>query len=321
MFRPVLSIIIPIKANNFDVLHGFSECYNQLAMACNSIQIVVVDDSKEDVFDRLDRKLDNNPNILHFKPASPCQQGDNCKLNSIQAALEKTYGNCVALFDDDVRPTAQNVSAILNAFQDADIIRCMVRYEKPSFFDSIELAGIYIINMVSPLKQFWGNVCFQKTMLKISFFDRKDVLFDELAIESHCRKSSQRFRYVSFPPLQMISVERTWRQFWEQRIRFAYENIIFRFRFALFLSTLPILMMVSYFTSLIYGVILFFVINNIVALIAFLGQLQYGGHHKKTIWLYGVLWFWFYPLTSWIALILWFSGGKKFRDHKIRNVI
>lgn len=314
------SILVPIRVNDFNILHGFSKCYNQLAKSCAPIEIVVVDDSGEDVFNRLDQEFDD-PNILHFRPEKPCHKGDNCKLHSIEAALKKTKGELIALFDDDARPTAQNISAILEAFQKVDIIRCMVYYQNPSFFDCIDLAGIYIINVVSPLKQFWGNLCFRRELLKESFFNHKSVLFDELAIEYHCRQSSQRFMYISSPAIPMVTFNRSWNQFWEQRIRFAYENIVFIFRFLLFLSILPALIVVSYVASFVYTDILFLIISMIVTLLTFMGQLRYGKYHKKTIWLYGILWFWFYPVTSWIALMLWLSGGKKFRDHKIRRAI
>ena len=59
-----------------------------------------------------------------------------------------------------------------------------------------------------------------------------------------------------------------------------------------------------------------------VLLLAFIGQMIYG---KKNVprfsFLLSPIWFWFYPFTSWIAIVKYFSGGVMFGGRKIKKAL
>lgn len=318
-----ITIIIPLRSTNIKLGSWIAENYQCLIEQCLNdltIEVLVADSSDEPIFNALHQQF-SNTSIIHFQPAKVFQSGKNDKLNNIHAALSMANFDFIILFDDDVCPTKANVMAIYQNLQTYDYLRCMIEFKTPSFFDLCDLAGICFINFISSRKQFWANLAFKKSILNIEKFIDKDLLFDELAIENQCRKQSNRFYYQIDPKVLIEGSTNSKKKFLEQRLRYAYENIKFPIRFIVLLLILPIVFMLGIFLNWAYSITLIFLGSILIGLTTFYSAKKYLKikNHKR-IGFYAVIWFWFYPFFSWIALINWITGGIKFGPNKIRRV-
>lgn len=319
-----LSIIVPISIKCAKFAKELATHYLMLLEQCQgsiSLEVLIADNSDSAIYELLEQLLYHST-IIHFRPSISLQMDKSNKLNNIHAAFLRINSSHVLVFDDDVRPTLEVLSAIKEQFKHSDYLRCMITYPEANIYDLIDLAGVYVINITSPLKQFWGNMCFKANLLSGDQFPKKNILFDDLCLELQCRKKSKYFAYLVGPPLPMAKSSRNLQRFIEQRIRYAYENIVFRLRFCFFLSILPLLITVGIIFNIETSGLVIGILSSIVLGIAHYGQTKYGKTSRySSAWLYAPLWFWFYPFTSWIALGYWWRGGIYFGPHKLRNVI
>lgn len=96
----LLSIIIPIKIDNIELLKGFKDCYLKLSPNYQNYEILIIDDCPKQIFNEI-HKWFIHSKIKHFKPARKYFLGHNNKLNSIDAGVKQANGKYVLLLDDD----------------------------------------------------------------------------------------------------------------------------------------------------------------------------------------------------------------------------
>lgn len=317
-----LSILIPIKVSSVSALKGFKQTYQKLLTYSFlfKLQIVIADESPLDIFEQVDNWFKDYEEVTHFCPEAKYRNGKNDKLNGIYAALNELKFDYVMLVDDHYRLTPDNLIELMSLFPNYDCFKCMVQFEELNVTALIDVSGIFIVNLIHPYHQFFGHLCLNLNTLKQIGFPHRDGLFDELVIELKFRKHNSKIYFADRIFLQSIQNIK-WKKFLEQRVRYAYENLAFPFRFVFFLSILPLLILISIYDFKVSFEIIMFLTLTVIT-ISYLGQVRYG-NNKFPAWtfLLAPVWFWFYPFTSWISVFLRFTGGVYFGGRKIIKAI
>lgn len=319
----ILSVIVPVKVSDISRLGDFRECYQALAMHCGNVEfpfeIVIVNSSSRDIYELVDGWFADTT-VLHMRPDPSFRNGRNDKLNSIEAALSVATGQYVLLLDDDCRPTIETLTRIRPVLDQYDCLRFMVKYDTPTMLDLVNACGIFGINIVCEDRQFWGNIAFNRELLLKLGFPCKDALFDELTIDRQFRLAGKRIGYISSVAIKMV--QNTGAQgFLKQRVRYAYENLAYPFRFLTFLSVLPLLLFIGLVSrSLLWPLVTAVLATFTVTALTLIGQHHYSrGWYPPYTFMLAPIWFWFYPFTSWIAIFAYLRGGVSFGGNRIHR--
>lgn len=317
-----LSIIIPVKLEYGRDVVEFVKYIHLLSdqMAHYEYEIIISNESNNEVFEYVNNEMKNHSKVKHILPNPTYRTGANDKLNGIYAALDYCTYEKILLVDDHYRVSKSTIEKLIPLYETYDCFKMMPKFDKFPLSALLDLCGMYIINLLDSKKQYCGHLCFKKTHIMKFGFPNRDSLFDELAIEMHLKENKCCTGYiknVSLEAVQNISIKK----FWEQRVRYAYENMALPIRFTMFLSILPILILLLAINQLLALCFVIF-LTTAVILLAYIGQIIYG---KKNVprfsFLLSPMWFWFYPFTSWIAIVKYFSGGVMFGGRKIKKAL
>lgn len=244
-------------------------------------------------------------------------------MNNVHAGVAIARSDCICLFDDDARPTPNTVLAISDKVMRYGLVRAMVTYQRPDFFDCTDIAGIFFINTVSKQPQFWANICFNYKLVTAEDLaitpGLKNSVFDELSIERHVLNKGGALFYQKHPSLPMASSSRSLSCYLEQRVRYAYENLAFPVRTTLFASLLPLLLVGALFFGYAATVGSIAATTIVVLLISFIGRSYGATQFERSLWIYAPLWFWPYTLTTWLALGLLARGGLERSGKRVRR--
>lgn len=321
-----LSIVIPLKVNRIKDIEGMVECLGELTsqkQTNNQIirEIIIVNDCSLKIFHAIDEEVQRFPLIRNVKLPIEVKTGLNGKLNALEYSLRFIDSNYVLFMDDDCRPSLEFLKNAIEQFDKYSCFKCMVSYKNPTIFDEINLCGIYIINLLCSDKQFWGHLFFNRTHLLQVNLPSKDVLFDDLAIYLQFKKNGLKTGYESSNCMDIISNTNA-SHFFQQRIRYAYENLAYPLRFFLFLITLPTILLTTILLEIKAGLLLFMLLNLFLILIAAMGQVVYSKCKTPSItFILAPLWFWFYPIMSWLALFLRMISGVRFGENMIKKAV
>lgn len=319
-----VTIIVPVKVPSIHYLEGFRRCYLELLdlVAPNlAIQLVIADDSPLAVFNAMERWFESRSDVSHFRPSDRFMTGRNNKLNSIEAALEVAEGNFIVILDDDYRPTMATVVQFVSAMQRYSCVKSMIVYLHPTLYDLIGSCGIFIVNLLHPHKQFCGHIGFRMSRLRALGFPEKDGLFDELVIELHFRRNGESIGFAPDVRLEQMGSIHGLRKYCEQRVRYAYENAAYPGRFVGFLAVLPTIVVATLANPWL-GMLLLLLLSALSWLTALIGQIKFAsGAFPSFTWLLAPLWFWAYPVATWIALVLYFRGGVRFGGRLIHRPV
>ena len=317
------TVIVPLRQNifNFVQVYDLLKCYVSLVKRAEiQLDVLLLDNSPDEVAARIRSVCQSLPVKYVFLPHSE-RISKNQKMDAIWYGLRLSNTDKIILFDDDIRPSCQNVELICEDLAAHSIVKCIVNFISPKFVDRVDLAGIYAYNQLSRYGQTWGNISFLKSVLLSRGFPRRDVVYDELAIERRIRNGSNHY-YRADPPIQMKS-ERSWATFLNQRIRYAYENIAFRFRFLCDLLVLPALGGIALYGGVSMALAGALLLTGFVwwASATYESTLQYRSASGR-VWPLAAFWYWCYPIASWWAAVQFVSGvGTKFQHNRIWRVV
>lgn len=315
-----LSIIIPIKSKSIGAVESFAGYLAELSSELSGcgVQILVVDESPDDVYSFLDSKLYDCTNIEHFVPDSEFRKWKNDKSNGVCAAICRCKNENILLVDDHYRLTKETVYKVAEYYNKYDVFKCMPKFDNAKISVLIDMCGMFVVNMLDYRKQYCGHLAFKKSQFSKNGFPCRDSLFDEFAFEKFLRKCGYKVGFVKDVALeatQNISVFK----FLEQRVRYAYENMCMPVRFLTELSIIPLFIFL-FNCSKIYALSFFLLLTAFVMAVAFIGQSIYNkGMYPKTTFLLSPLWYWHYPVTSWVALFCYLTGGVYFGGRKVRK--
>jgi hypothetical protein len=313
-----VSILIPIKVSALRTLGGFRECCEELILYNFpfDLEIVIADESPEEIFEEVDSWFERCSRVTHFRPRDESRGGQNDKMNGIYDAMNYIKYESAILVDDHYRLSVENILQLKPLFSRYDCFKCMVSFQEKNLKALIDVCGMFIINLTHPFHQFHGHLCFNAQTLSKIGFPSRDGLFDELTLELQFHEHGKTVHFAEGIFLMTVH-HTTWGRFLEQRVRYAYENLAFPLRFAWHLCVLPILITCALF-ELKYALGWALCLTAGHILLALWGQIKYGGN-RFPVWtfLLSPLWFWFYPFTSWIAAFMRCSGGIYFGGRKI----
>ncbi|MGW5955902.1 glycosyltransferase [Bacillus mycoides] len=315
-----LSIVIPVKLKLDEHIMEFVNHTISLAKDIQNedVQIVVADESNDYTFNFINSYFHTINNITHFVPSTNLRTGANDKLNGIYAALDYVKYDKILLVDDHFRITKETVKSIYKYFDKYDCFKTMPKFNKHPFSVLVDMCGMFVVNIIDSKKQYCGHLAFRKEHINKFGFPSRDALFDELALEFHLREHNCSVGFVKDVALEAVQ-EISFGKFLEQRVRYAYENFALPLRFTFFSLILPLLI-VLFTINVNLAIIAFMGLTLGVTLLAFVGQLIYGASLAPWYtFLLTPIWFWFYPITTWIALYKYFTGGVMFGGRKIRR--
>lgn len=315
-----LSIIVPIKCGTIELAEEFTKYIVNLStlLSQDSIQILIADESDERVYDYMNDRLDAIENVEHFIPEAKYRDGQNDKSNGVCAAVDRCTCNNILIVDDHYRLTRSTILRLERYYEIYDVFKCMPKFNNAKISVLIDMCGMFVVNTLDYRKQYCGHLALKKSQFVKNGFPCRDSLFDEFAFEKYLRNCGCKVGFVrdiALEATQNISAFK----FLEQRIRYAYENMCMPVRFAFELSILP-LMLALYSCSKIYALFFFLLLTGFIVIVALIGQIRYNcGLYPKMTFLLSPLWYWHYPITSWIALICYFTGGVYFGGRKVKK--
>ena len=315
-----ISVIIPIKTNINEGLLEFIEHYKGLSNELNNdaCEIIIADGSDSNSFEFIDRNLQEQINIKHITLEEEIRTGDNDKLNGVYAALKQAKYDKILLIDDHFRISRNTIINLNEYFDRYDCFKAMPGFNAFPYSVLVDLAGIFIVNLLDYRKQYTGHLAFRKEHYIASGFPSRDALFDEYTMENHLRKNGYKAGFIRNFGIE-AKQDITFNKFLEQRVRYAYENIAMPIRFIFHLSLLPIMLFLLI-TDVKTSFIIFLLLTLIATVSGLIGQLKYGRTiAPKYTFLFSSIWFWFYPITTWIALYKFFTGGIFFGGKKIKK--
>lgn len=315
-----VSVIIPIKAKQQYVVEGFIDNIVNLArdVAHDEIQIVISDESVGDVYSYIDTYMVNYTNVVHFVPRVEARTGANDKSNGVCEAFKYAKYDNILLVDDHFRLNRETIIKLEKYFDKYDVFKCMPKFEKYKLSVLIDLCGMFVINILDYRKQYCGHLAFKKSQFEKCGLPCRDALFDEFAFEKHLRKNGYNVGFVRDVSIDAVQ-EITTKRFFEQRVRYAYENLAMPFRFLLYMLILPLLISCAIIDVKVAENLIIACTAG-VTVIALIGQVLYGRDIcPKYTFLLSPIWFWFYPVTTWMALVCFFNGGVSFGGNKVKK--
>lgn len=315
-----LTIIVPIKAYKVENVIDFVNHYITFSniIIDKNIQLIIADESAPDVFSYINKILSYNENVIHFIPTDEERTGDNDKSNGIYSAIKFIKYENILIIDDHYRVELSELKIINNYFKEYDVFKVMPKFIKNNIMASIDLCGMFIVNILDKRKQYCGHIALKRNLFTKYGFPCRDSLFDEFAFENHFRKFNCK---IGFPENVFLSsvYDITFLKFLEQRVRYSYENFAFPLRFILLLSILPISAFL-FIISPIYMFLFIIMLNWFLVIFSYMGQKKYyTSQGYPYISFFAPLWFIHYPITTWIAIILFLRGGVKFGGKRIKK--
>ncbi|MBV8639390.1 MAG: glycosyltransferase family 2 protein [Candidatus Eremiobacteraeota bacterium] len=221
------SYILPIRATSTAHVSDLANYLNGL----RHVQLIVVDASEESIFAAHAAAF--APGIRHLRPDSDIE-GANGKVRGVLTALRRCSHDKIVIADDDVRYTQWSLRAVIDALDDADIVRPQ-NYFDPLPWHAVLDTSRTLINRA--LDGDWpGTLAFRRRFAPFGY--NPDALFEnlELVRTVRARGGSEAVRrdiYVRrLPPATP--------HYLRQRVRQAYDEFARPLRLLTALSIVPL---------------------------------------------------------------------------------
>ncbi|MGC5170286.1 glycosyltransferase [Micromonospora sp. DT81.3] len=296
--------VLPLR---WDEDADLPELTGYLAELVVLLDVTVVDGSRADLFER--HRAAFPAAVRHLAPAA--WPGANGKARGVMTGIQAARHDRVVIADDDVRYDAATIAAVLHRLGDADLVRPQNVF-RPSRWHARWDTGRTLLNRV------WGGDYSGTLGVRRSFVLARggydgDVLFENLELERTVLAHGGRVDVAS--DVFVVRLPPTPAQFWNQRVRQAYDDFAQPARLALHLAILPAL-----------GWALSARRPGVVAAgaaaaigLAEVGRRRDGGAavFDGTAALWAPVWLLERALAIWIALGCRLRGGVRYRDTRI----
>ena len=224
--------ILPIRKSQ---LEDQTELGNYLEELSRHLEVIVVDGSPREVFDR---HASFWPSCLHVAP-DPHFSGTNGKVRGVLTGLSLASHEKVVIADEDVRYDSESLRRVLVLLDDAAIVRPQ-NYFEPSPWHATWDSGRTLLNRA--LDGDWpGTLAVRRSLLERTRGYDGDVLFENLELVRTVRAAGG----SEAVPLDLFvrRLPSTTPHFLSQRVRQAYDEFARPGRLALQLAVLPTLML------------------------------------------------------------------------------
>jgi hypothetical protein len=232
--------LLPIRRANAcrEEAADFAEYFRQLARA--GCEVLVVDGSPPEVFAEHDRSWRDV--CRHVKVDSKYSYL-NGKVNGVHTGVDLASYEKIVLADDDIRYTSEDITRICGLLERHEMVRPQNYLLPLPWWGRMEAARMLINRGVLRTGDYPGTCAFRRsTCLRVGHYDG-DVLFDNEEIVRHFVVQGADVCYA----LDFFILKRppTLRKWMEQRPRQAYEDFVMRAKTALFMSLLPLSLMLG----------------------------------------------------------------------------
>ncbi len=312
------AIIVPLRARS---VSDAIQCVTRLKKLTGIPQIsVIIADNSEAAVQKLLRSHCDESGIVLLENNWNLVKGGNKKMLNILAALQVTDAENVIVLDDDSELSQEVMILILDALREVGYVRTMVRFSKLTVANVIDLCGIFVVNVTTPDKQFWGMQAFHKRSVELLSNVDRNTVFDELTVFRHLMGHGVAHSYLKDVAITS-HCRRTVRDFMEQRARYAYENLAYPLRTTIFCSLIPTFVLALAFQGLRAAWTMTAAISAAVVLVSICGWTSSRRAHRHHFFVNFAAPIWLLLQASfvWVAVAQILLGGKRFSGERLRR--
>jgi len=226
-----LSYVLPLRWNQVDPA-AVAELTAYLRMLRELADVDVVDGSPPEVFAAHHAAW--APLVRH-RPPDPALRFANGKVNGVLTGVPAARHEHVVIADDDVRHTAESLTAIDRALCTAAVVRPQ-NYFAPAPWHARWDTARSLINRAMGA-DYPGTLGVQRTVFVTMGGYDGNVLFENLELIRTVRAAGG--RECRLPGVYVRRLPPSARRFWQQRTRQAYDEFAQPARMAAFLAVLP----------------------------------------------------------------------------------
>jgi hypothetical protein len=289
---PPLSYVLPFRSDQ-PAETEFVTYVNRLS---RSVEVVLVDGSRQDLFDALARQCD--PVVHHVCPRQEFAGLLNGKVRGVLTGLRLASHECVVIADDDVRYELAALNELAAALGTADVILPQNYFKPMPWHAHIDTARSLINRMTGG--DWPGTLALRRSFLANGGYDG-NVLFENLELVRTIEARGG--RTLCLPTLFVRRLPPSTRHFMSQRIRQAYDEFARPERLVFALAVLPLLAgLLHARRSLIAGAVFI----GLPILVAELGRRRDGGLRvfPFSTSLCAPLWVFERGLCAWLAVAI-----------------
>jgi hypothetical protein len=214
--------------------------YFQLLAHANC-EVLVIDGSSPEVFAAHDNAWRD---LCRHVTVNPKYAYLNGKVNGIHTGVDLASCEKIVMADDDIRYTRSDIERACELLNSHEMIRPQNYLSPQPWWGRMESARMLINRGVLQTGDYPGTCAFRRsTIFRVGHYDG-DVLFDNEEIVRHFVLQGADVFYA----LDFFILKRppTFRKWMEQRPRQAYEDFVMRAKTLLFISLLPIAIMLGF---------------------------------------------------------------------------
>ena len=236
--------LLPLRRVRADrtEMEEFASYFRLLARA--GCEVLVVDGSPPEVFAEHERAWRG---ACRHVPVNPKYRYLNGKVNGVHTGVDLSESERIILADDDIRYTATDVERACALLDQHEMVRPQNYLSPLPVWARTEAARMLINRGTLRTGDYPGTCAFRRsTFLRVGHYDG-DVLFDNEEIVRHFLLKGADVCFA----LDLFILKRppTFRKWLEQRPRQAYEDFVMRAKTALFMSLVPLAVLLGLFAG------------------------------------------------------------------------
>ncbi|MFN2464564.1 MAG: glycosyltransferase family 2 protein [Candidatus Dormibacteria bacterium] len=301
--------VLPLYRNRAGTL---ADLPSYLSGICREVDVIVVDGSPAEIFDQHARMF---PECIRHLPVDPALTTQMGKVGGVMTGLNATHCERVVLADDDVRYDIATLRCVLARLDTAEVVRPQ-NYFVPRPWHALWDGARSLLNRALGGGDWPGTLAVRRRALLDAGGYRGDVMFENLEMVRTIRAAGGRESLAQ--DLYIARRPPSTAQFFEQRIRQAYDELARPRRALFFLSLLPAIAVAAA-----GGDWLLLLLCGLAAVaVAESGRRRDDGrrHFPAVVSLFAPLWMLERAVTMWLALgcrvVL---GGIPYRGGRVRH--
>jgi hypothetical protein len=297
-----LTYLLPIRSDSAPS----TELTEYLLGLSRHVPVVVVDGSPPDVFEEAHRAW--APHVVHIKP-SPQVTCLNGKVRNVLTGLAHVTTEGVVIADDDVRYRTEELTALAQALDDADLVRPQNWFDPLPWHAVWDSARILLNRALG--EDFPGTLAVRTTILRSTGGYDGNVLFENLELVRTVTAAGG--RCVDRADLFVRRLPPTTAHFLRQRVRQAYDELARPARFAVQLAILPGVIAVVRSPRRVVGA------GVVAMLVAEVGRRRAGGPRVFTplASVCAPLWILERGVCAWLAAVQRVRGGVPYAGQRV----
>lgn len=223
---------VHFNATNEALISGYNQYWKFLKE--EGCEIIVVDGSPPPIFDIHEKEWTYCRHLKidkHFRYL-------NGKVNGIMTGLKEASHDKIILADDDIYFIAEDVARMVKSLEKYAVVRPQNYFKPLPWWSRIDAARILINRAVLPEGDYPGTLGFHKSIFEAAGPFDGNVLFDNEELVKHLQNYGASISFsTDFFILRRPPLLNKW---FEQRPRQAYEDFVMKEKTILFLSLLPV---------------------------------------------------------------------------------